>query len=256
MCWKHWRSRHDRTPDRPVRRTDARGGYQVTPYWRDEERGLVIYHGDCRDILPELADGEFGSVITDPPYGIGFADWDIPPDSAILQECLRVAEGSVVMFGAAAPRGLTRFLSLSPNPERMLVWHRVCSHVPPAGSTISWRWAALFLWRYDHRQTVIRTDVIRTLDWPRKRAFNHPASKPESIMHLLLRAFGGPSSLDPYMGSGTTLVAAAKLGIPCTGIEIEEKYCEMARCRLEGGFMDDEPAHLFNQEELTCKQPS
>ena len=222
----------------------------MTPYWSDENRGLVVYHADCREVLAEFADGEFGSVIGDPGYGLGVKGYDdTPPDSGIVQECLRVSTGTLSFFGGAPPRSEAWFLGLDPRPNRKLIWHRVCSHVPPQGSTILWRWHPIWLWRYDLRQQVILTDVIRTTDWSRKRAFLHPGSKPESIMRLLLRAFGGRSTLDPYMGSGTTLVAAAKLGIPCTGIEIEEKYCEMAVCRLEGGFMDDEPSHLFNQEE-------
>ena len=76
------------------------------PYWQDEERGLTIYHGDCREVLPTFADGEFGSVVTDSPYGVLKEPWDIPPDSEILAECLRVATGTVLMFGAAPRNGL------------------------------------------------------------------------------------------------------------------------------------------------------
>jgi len=219
-------------------------------YWEDEKRGLTIYHGDCRAILPTFADGEFGSVVTDPPYGIGFADWDIPPDSAILQECLRVAEGSVVMFGGAKPESLAVFLGLSPRPDRMMVWN--CSNSASGWPGIVYALHPLWVWRVPRPVPWgIMHDVITESVTPGElaahKAVGHPTWKPVRLMEPLVRVFGGRSTLDPYMGSGTTLVAAAKLGIPACGVEREEKYCRMAVCRLEGGFMADEPAHLFNQ---------
>ena len=63
----------------------------------------------------------------------------------------------------------------------------------------------------------------------------------------LCRAFSGTSVLDPYLGSGTTLAACAKLGIQGTGIEIEEKYCEMAAARLSDDVSYGKP-NLFNLE--------
>ncbi len=220
----------------------------MTPYWSDPARGLTIYHGDCRDILPTFADGEFGSVICDPPYGIGFADWDIPPDSAILQQCLRVSEGSVVMFGARDPDKMARMASFG--AEWMMPW----LPTPPIQSWVTIHgmhmdWQPMWGWRlcdqHEFNSDVVRAGMKGRND---KALTTHPTMKPVGLIVRLLRAFGGRSTLDPYIGSGTTLVAAAKLGIPATGIEINEKYCKMAVCRLEGGFMDDEPAHLFNQE--------
>jgi site-specific DNA-methyltransferase (adenine-specific) len=220
----------------------------ITPYWRDESRGLTIYHGDCREILPTFADGEFGSVIGDPGYGVGVKDYDdTPPDSEILRECLRVSTGTVLFFGGAPPRSLRRFLMLQPPPERVVIWDRVTSHVPPCGSTMSWRWHPIFLWRYDKQQRIILMDILRWCKWPTRHALTHPAMKPLSTMGQLVRAFGGRSILDPYMGSGTTLVAAAQLGIPATGIEIEARYVKLAVARLEGTFLEDESRHLFNQ---------
>jgi len=223
----------------------------VTPYWQDEKRGLTIYHGDCRAILPTFADGEFGSVVTDPPYGIGFADWDIPPDSAILQQCLRVAEGSVVMFGGARPNSLLLFAGMEPSPDRMLTW--MINGVWPMNTSqgMHWRWHPIWCWNLPkHAKNRLMRDIIECpAGTGNGKLGNHPSRKPEFVMERLLWAFGGRSTLDPYMGSGTTLVAAAKLGIPACGVEREEKYCRMAVCRLEGGFMADEPAHLFNQKE-------
>ena len=221
----------------------------MTPYWQDEKRGLTIYHGDCRAILPTFADGEFGSVVTDPPYGIGFADWDIPPDSAILQQCLRVAEGSVVMFGGAPMRSLVTFTALDPPPDRLLIWAPSFHCAKATANGMFFRYSPVWAWRLPKKQKVFWCDVWRESTSHHFKAVNHPGQKPRRVMEQVVEAFGGRSTLDPYMGSGTTLVAAAKLGIPACGVEREEKYCRMAVCRLEGGFMADEPAHLFNQKE-------
>ena len=220
----------------------------MTPYWEDVNRGLRIFCADCRDILPTFADGEFGSVVTDPPYGIGFADWDIPPDSAILQQCLRVAEGTVLMFGSWREPAWSHFQGLQPRFDRMAVWAK--RYFGPEVDGLRTQWSPMWLWRpcpnglvSDLWQQGFQPGAKADPDCPR-----HKTPKPVFLTVELLRRLGGRSTLDPYMSSGTTLVAAAKLGIPAVGIEISERYCEMARCRLEGGFMDDEPGHLFNQE--------
>ena len=225
----------------------------MTPYWSDENRGLAIYHGDCREVLPEFADDQFGSVITDPPYGIGFADWDIPPDSAILQECLRVSEGSVVMFGGAKMESVSHFVGLK--PERAMVWYPQPGQVSVKSSGMHFNWQPVWGWRMPHDQDVFTCDVLTRSLRPKGRHGllpPHRAMKPPDLMEQIVKAFGGRSTLDPYMGSGTTLAAAAKLGIPATGIEISEEYCAMSVARLAGGFLDSEPPHLFNQEETEC----
>lgn len=218
------------------------------PYWQDEKRGLVIYLGDSRILLPCFADGEFGSVITDSPYGVGTADWDIPPDSAILAECLRVGTGTVCMFGGAPLRSLQPFLALEPPPDRLLIWAPLFSFAQVRSDGLMWKWQPIYAWRPNSASPSVPHDVLRHSTSGGRNFLNHPAKKPSSLMADLLRAFGGASVLDPYLGSGTTLAACAKLGIPGTGIEISEAYCEMAAARLTEDLSYGEP-NLFNQEE-------
>ena len=215
------------------------------PYWQDEKRGLRIFLGDCRVFLPLFADGEFASVICDPPYGVGIADWDIPPDSAILAECLRVATGTVVMFGGAD--SLPTFCRLEPPPERILAWTVPFSMSLVRKSGMLYRWHPILLWRTPTEQDIFCRDFIETRLQFRTH-LSHKGMKPEPLMRDLCSAFGGPSVLDPYLGSGTTLAACAKLGIPGTGIEISEAYCEMAAARLSEDLSYGEP-NLFNRDD-------
>ena len=68
----------------------------------------------------------------------------------------------------------------------------------------------------------------------------HPTPKPELLMADLVMQFtdAGDTILDPFMGSGTTLVAAKRLGRKAIGIELEEKYCEIAAKRLSQGALN------------------
>jgi len=229
------------------------------PYWQDEARGLRLFHGDCRAILPCFADGEFGSVVTDPPYGVGIADWDIPPDSAILQECLRVATGTVVMFGRTVDEALKAFCHLTPEADRLMVWaaDAAVARYRPAG--IYTNFQAIWVWRPPKKADGIASDVLRHRTRPIKNGgrspWLHKCWKPESLMADLCIAFGGTSVLDPYCGSGTTLAACAKLGLPCAGVELEEKYCAMTVARLTEDLTYGEP-NLFNQGPADVPRPA
>jgi DNA modification methylase len=219
------------------------------PYWQDERRGLRLFHGDCRELLPLFADGEFGSVITDPPYGVGIAEWDVPPDSAILRECLRVTAGTIVMFGGAPTRSMIVFFGLEPSPERTLIWAPRFTAARTAAHGMFYQWHPIFLWRPPAFQNTFVGDVLNCSTAMTRTWFRHPATKPLSLIGDLCLAFGGSSVLDPYCGSGTTLAACAKLGLPCTGIEIEERYAEMTAKRLSEDVTYGDN-NLFNQPAL------
>jgi len=210
------------------------------PFWQDETRGLRLFCADCRDILPHFADGDFGSVVTDPPYGIGIADWDIPPDSAILQECLRVATGTVVMFGPQYATQQRHYWDLRPPLDDCLAW-------VPRRAPFTEAWYPIFVWKPPSKALpkVIRDSFfipgrLRTGPNP----WDHDCQKPEAAIAVIVTRCEG-AILDPYCGSGTTLAACAKLGMPCTGIEIDEKYCAMTVARLTEDLTYG-PRSLFN----------
>jgi adenine-specific DNA-methyltransferase len=75
--------------------------------------------------------------------------------------------------------------------------------------------------------------------FPIERERNHPAQKPEALMGQIvgISSRHGDLILDPFMGSGTTLVSAKRYGRRAIGIELEEKYCEIAAKRLAQGAL-------------------
>lgn len=231
----------------------------MKPYWQDPERGLVIYHADCREVLPTFADGEFGSVITDPPYAVNigsrrnnnrdrFAYLSIDDSEVTLREvvlpsileCRRVARRVIVACGR-------KWMFAYPVPDSVL-----CIYQPAGIGCNDWGftcWQPLLAYGPDpYAGSGSRPDsFINTEAAPK---IGHPCPKPIRLWHHIVRRCtgAGDSVLDPYAGSCTTGAACAKLGLPCTMIEIEERYCEMGAARLSDDVTYGE-RNLFNTQE-------
>ena len=173
-------------------------------------------------------------MVTDPPYGVGIADWDsdIPPQ-AILTECLRVSRGPVVWFGAASAGPLLSFAGYNPQPERCLVWAPSFSLAKTSKSRIFYRWHPIWCWRMPKSQASINSDVLRD-NCEGKHWWDHPATKPAALMCKLVKAVTVEDGevLDPFAGSGTTGVACVQTGRNFIGFEIDPGYCEIARRRI------------------------
>lgn len=210
----------------------------MTPYY--DHAGITIYHGDCREILPTM--GAVDLVLTDPPYGIGYDSrggeqlaprrkYDIPTvkgDNVAFDPTFLLATGKRRMIW-----GAEHFMWRLPRSGRLLIWHKRIEKSEPdsvnfADAEIAW----------DSKGTLNR--VIRHVQ---EGFINdgygvgvgrvHPTQKPEAVMMWCLRlARECHSVVDPFMGSGTTLRAAKDLGRRAIGIEIEERYCEIAAKRL------------------------
>lgn len=207
----------------------------LKPYY--EHGGITIFHGDCRDILPHLEPVDL--VLTDPPYGIGeargknksrsnmarskdygFSSWDdAPPDQETILNVISKGSHSILWGG-------NYFSGLPPSPC-WLVWDKdngandfadcelAWTNMEKAVRKIKFRWAGML-------QQDMKNKEVR---W-------HPTQKPVPVISWALQLGGGQTVLDPFMGSGTTLRAAKDLGRKAIGIEIEEKYCEIAVKRL------------------------
>lgn len=221
----------------------------MKPYY--QQSGVTIYHGDCRDVLPEVA---ADLIVTDPPYGIadapissvdradgkrgprgGFpntwhppSDWDKALDPSWLPLALAVAP--VAMFGHwRKRRAFEDVVGMEPRAE--IVWVKDTHVGPPCPVAMRderiWIWSAASI-RPNHFETSAwEAPIIPT--WGHRW---HKNEKPLALMKRLVAWLPGLVVLDPFMGSGTTLRAAKDLGREAIGVEIDESHCEAAAKRL------------------------
>ena len=199
----------------------------MSVYYEDD---LVTLHlGDCREVLPTL--GRADLLLTDPPYGIAGAwkgggghgwgqaradsavrnEWDAaPPDAELLALVMASADDAVIWGGNYFPL---------PPSRGWLVWNKPERNFSLAEAELAW---------------TSRDMVVRVADLPRsEHGREHPTQKPLSLMHWCLRFFPDATSvIDPFAGSGTSLVAAKGAGLRAVGIEAHEPYCEIAAKRL------------------------
>ncbi len=195
----------------------------MTPYY--DADGIRIFCGDCREVLPTL--GKVDAVITDPPYGVGFrsSEWDSEVPSWWLP-LARVAS-PVVVF-TTAPTTLWDY----PRPDWILCWVRHAAQSRTNYGAFN-HWTPVLVYGSGTWNPDLIT-INGMTSGQANKGINHPSPKPEKLSRWLISgsSSSGDLILDPFMGSGTTLVAAKNLGRRAIGIEIEERYCEIAAKRL------------------------
>lgn len=195
------------------------------PYYDDGT--CTIYHADCREVSPDLA---ADVVVTDPPYPNRAALRTKKLAANHFEEQVGTAEWFCQTFQAQAWLIFWDELHRPPVPLPLValhVWHRSNSNRPNNYEAI-----------YEFGQGPERAS--RVFSYPVvypgltgcNEATGHPTQKSERLMLRLLQLRPHGVVLDPFMGSGTTLRAAKDLGRRAIGIEIEERYCEIAAKRL------------------------
>ena len=195
--------------------------------------GVTLHRGDCREILPTL--GRFDAVVTDPPYGIDYGKqgsfsathgwgqwrenvaWDAQrPERPIFDAILACSDHQVIWGG-------NYFTDYLPPSMQWFLWDKGQRDFSLADFEMAWS---------------SQQKAARVVEYPRAKARldgkEHPTQKPIEVMKYCIEAL--PKKVrtiaDPFMGSGTTGVAAVKLGRKFTGIEIEPKYFDIACKRI------------------------
>ena len=220
----------------------------MKPYY--EHAGITIYHCDCRELLDDNLRADL--LCTDPPYGIGLSrrawggtgrtrkqkgflrkpacyqakdwgnsDWDDFPAPAELIDAARAACKDAVIWGG-------NYFNLPPS-MRWLVWDKRNDGTCFSDCELAWtnQRQAVRIFRYRWN------GMLQEHGGRHKELRLHPAMKPLPLMKWCIGFFPDARSvLDPFMGSGTTLVAAKALGLMAIGIEQDERYCEAAAARL------------------------
>jgi DNA modification methylase len=238
----------------------------VKPYF--ERDGIAIYHGEALAVLRELSAASVDAVITDPPYcsggsleaqkntkAQGLRSATVQAEDFEWFAADNMSTAGLVWLIRAALVEARRFLM--PNRAALVFtdW-RMVPHLAPALESSGLRYRNMIIWdkgspglgvgfkpayevvleyangateyQVKNGQNVIRNARVSPL------ARDHDAQKPVELIHELIRVVSPPDGLivDPFMGSGTTLRAAMDLGRRAIGIELEERYCEIAARRL------------------------
>jgi hypothetical protein len=223
-------------------------------------KGVTLYMGDCREILPTL--GKVDAVVTDPPYGIGLEvktrstkSNDVYAGGAYHTEFNKVAgdesefdpapllEWPCILWGA------NNYAAKLPASNGWLCWYKGggISGFKMSECELAWSNVVKSTRHIDHmwhgfkRASEVGDRVL------------HPTQKPVEVMRWCLGFVSGSTILDPFMGSGTTGVAAVKLGRKFIGIEIDEKYFDIACRRIQAAV--DSP-DMFVERPFEPKQES
>ena len=185
----------------------------------------TLYLGDCREILPTL--GNVDAVISDPPYGMNKAIANDTPEEAdavtkeVTDWCKANVAGNVIMFWSAQRwHVIDRIFQ----PKRVMIWNKTFALYAP--HNVGYRYE-LVVWVCGPKAASKRGDIFQAFPIAfknQKENAAHPTQKPLALMGELVRDFGGETILDPFMGSGSTGVAAVIAGRKFIGIEQEERY--------------------------------
>lgn len=228
----------------------------VEPYYQDEF--CTIYNADCRDVLPQLERVDL--VLTDPPYGIGISNkdlgggrstgiastkmiygrWDSERTHSSLITAIREMSLAQIIWGG------NYYADVLPASMGWLVWYKRegLNQRSFADCELAWTSFNKAARVFNHRWDGFITDS--------KEAKNgHPTQKPVALMKWCIKQAGEVATiLDPFMGSGTSLVAARSLGLKAIGIEINEAYCQIAVERLRQGTLFDAMNQVQERESL------
>lgn len=239
----------------------------MKPYYQED--GITIYHGDCLTVMAGLDPGPVAAVVTDPPYSSGnlpesmkqkagprlrgwqWEDKVMETDQLstlgfiwmMREVCVRlrvdmVDGASLLCFidwrnwgnlvGAIESSGL--------RVNNMVVWNKLS-----IGMGNGFRnQHELILYASKGTPRVIAHDVPNVISCAREENDLHQSPKPVTLINQLVRVVSdeGDCIFDPFMGAGATLEAAKKMNRRAIGIEIEERYCEIAAKRLAQGVLD------------------
>lgn len=211
---------------------------------RYDKDGVTLYCGDCLEILPQLEAGSIDAVITDPPYFGNFYDQMIDLYGRGIRDCHITRFLITNFFRITGNKQILVF----PGKNNLPYWYAV---LPPTWTYI-WKnqtqsmggracmhqaYEPILSYNYPIKPT--GSDILQYPIGQPDQKNGHPWPKPLKLMTYLVGHWSGNDSviLDPFMGSGTTGVAAVQLGRQFIGIEIDETYYAIAEKRIREAQM-------------------
>ena len=242
----------------------------IEPYYHDEEYGIVIYNADCRDVLPQIEESDL--VLADPPYGDTSLEWDKKTwhwSTYLNTNCMWCFGSFRYFFDSTKEfsqwklaqeviwekhNGSGFHADRFKRVHEIVVqfyrgdWESITKN--PQYTNDATKRTVRRKGRPSHTGNIGEKEYCSEDGGPRLmrsvlhcRSCHgtavHPTQKPLGIVLPLVEYSSneGDTILDPFMGSGTTLVAAKQLGRKAIGIEIDKKYCDIAIERLRQKVM-------------------
>ena len=220
----------------PAPPTPPDSASDVTGAWHQRlvlHSSVTIYQGDCAKILPIL--GGSGVFITDPPYGMKKAEWDeeVPNWLPMAGECPVATFCGVV--------GMRDY----PTPDWVGAWVRQGSTQRNGKLKGFNNWEPILFYNI----AALKNDVIAAPNY--HDDYGHPSVKPDKLMGKLVDLMPEGTVIDPFMGTGTTGIAAIRQRRPFIGIERDPKHFETARQRIAEELSGD----LFMQNDKAQTEP-
>ena len=225
----------------------------IEPTWQRD--GVKLWLGDCLPLLEQMEPGSVDCVVTDPPYGIAHessygATWQNTRIKGDSDTATR--DAAISRFETVAAFGTWKTPPIQ-DTRGVLVWDKG----PASGMgdlSFPWKpsWELIYIrgsgWSGFRDEGVLGGH--RVITWETMGRV-HPHEKPESLLEAIIAKVDATRILDPFMGSGTTGVAAVRLGREFLGIEIDERYFQIAVKRIQAEF-DRMP--LFKEQEAADRQ--
>ena len=211
----------------------------MKPYFESGEQ--TIYHGRAEEIVPTL--GKFDLLMTDPPYGISYCsgmtghNGGVSLPGIVGDEDASLRDEILAMLSAVPSIVFGSWKVARPaNTRAVLIWEKG-DHVGMGDLSLPWKPNTEEIYVLGHGFSGHRGSSVLRFNAPvswNSTAFGrqHPHQKPLDLIKFLLSKCPQGSVIDPFMGSGTTLIAAKAFGLRAVGIEVEEAYCEIAATRL------------------------
>lgn len=238
------------------------------PFYKDEL--TTIYCGDAEKLLKEI--GKVDAIVTDPPYGISAAkkgrvgggknntafsskakagdyiteftpkDWDAKTPPASMFKALMQCSKHQIIFGG-------NYFGL-PGTSCYLVWDKENGTTDFADCELAWTNLHKAV-----RKLTYRWNGLLQEDQGNKEIRRHPTQKPVAVMEWCIKQLPKVDLiLDPYMGSGSTLIAARRLGIKNIGIDLDPEYCEIAKKTICGELSRWQKPKLTMPDSMALEQ--
>lgn len=221
----------------------------MKPYY--DKDGITIYNGDCLDIMQTLEPNSFDLVLTDPPYGMDYqSGWRAEKHKKIILDdsidwfektafdFYKLLKENTHLYVFCNDYAISHFRDWLEKSgfinKRTLVWVKNNHTLGDLDGDFGNK-TEFIIFAHKGRRLLNGKRETNVINASRVDTSRHPTEKPENLISYLIKKSTNQNDLilDPFMGSGTTLVAAKKLKRRAVGIELSEQYCQIAVNRLE-----------------------